>query len=137
MNDKKQVEKQAIEEMANDIAEAINHNSAVDIIRRGLICVNSEGVTRELYDDGYRKQEWISVDEALPENEGEYLVFTKKKNIKVMPFFTERNASASVYGRGFCEWVKGRRTNDYDWWKPVGYITHWMPVPEPPKGGAE
>lgn len=55
MNDKKQVEKQTIEEMANDIAEAINHNSAVDIIRHGLICVNSEGVTRELYDDGYRK----------------------------------------------------------------------------------
>lgn len=50
-----------IEEMAKDIAEAINHNSAVDVIRHGLICVNSEGVTRELYDDGYRKRsegEW-------------------------------------------------------------------------------
>ncbi len=51
-----------IEEMAKDIAEAIKHNSAVDVIRHGLICVNSEGITRELYDEGYRKQiegEWL------------------------------------------------------------------------------
>lgn len=94
-------------------------------------------MAENLYSKGYRKQEWISIEEALPENEGEYLVFTKKKNIKVMPFFTERNASAAVYGRGFCEWVRGWRTNDDDWWKPIGYATHWMPLPEPPKGGAK
>lgn len=59
-----------IEEMAKDIAEAINHNSAVDVIRHGLICVNSEGVTRELYDEGYRKQsegEWIRIGQDSSE----------------------------------------------------------------------
>ena len=44
-----------IEEMAKDVQEALKHNSAVDAIRHGLICVNSDGVARELFDDGYRK----------------------------------------------------------------------------------
>jgi hypothetical protein len=76
---------------------------------------------------------WISVTDKLPEKKGNYLVFTKNKDIKVMPFFTERNASAAIYGRGFCIWEKGRRTNDDDWWKPVNYVTHWMLLPELPE----
>ncbi len=57
----KENEKQAIEEMDKDIGEAIMHNSVVDIINGGFIGVNSEGMARELFDDGYRKQvegEW-------------------------------------------------------------------------------
>lgn len=48
--------KEQIEKMAKDVNEAIKHNSAVDVIRHGLICVNGDGVARELFDDGYRKQ---------------------------------------------------------------------------------
>jgi hypothetical protein len=93
---------------------------------------------KSLYEQGYRKQEWISVEERLPDKEGEYLVFTQNKNINVMPFFTKRDASAAIYGQGFCVWERGRRTNDDDWWKPVKYVTHWMPLPQKPKmKGAE
>lgn len=59
---KEQNEKQAIEEMAKDVTEAIKHNSAVDVIRHGLICVNGDGIARELFDDGYRKKSAV-IDE--------------------------------------------------------------------------
>lgn len=97
-----------------------------------------DAITEKMVAKGYCKQKWISVEERLPENKGNYMVFTKNGNIKVMLFFTERNPSAAIYGRGFCEWVRGMRTNDDDWWKPMAYVTHWMPLPEPPKmkGGA-
>lgn len=55
------MEKQ-IEEMYKDIYEAINHNAVIDIpyimgeyIHSGYIGVNTDGLTRELYDTGYRK----------------------------------------------------------------------------------
>jgi hypothetical protein len=116
-----------IEEMRSDLIEIFDE----EYERRRLI--TPQNTAEKLSAKGYRKQEWVSVDESLPENKGDYMVFTKNGNIKVMPFFTERNASAAVYNRGFCEWTKGARTNDDDWWKPVGYVTHWMPLPEPPK----
>ena len=69
---------------------------------------------------GYRKQEWISVDERLPEREGKYLVCTANGNIGVGNFI-------DYYGKGthLC----------FDCW----VVTHWMPLPEAPKmkGGAE
>ena len=130
MNDKKQIE---------EMSEIFRYEDCVDVgiteCRKFDDC-NVCKATR-LYDAGYHKQEWISVEERLPKNKGDYMVFTKNGNMKVMPFFIERNASAAVYGRGFCEWMRGARTNDDDWWKPVEYVTHWMPLPEPPKGGAE
>lgn len=61
---KEQNEKQAIEEMVKDVTEAIKHNSAVDVIRHGLICVNGDGIARELFDDGYRKQSVVIDDFA-------------------------------------------------------------------------
>ena len=64
--------------------------------------------------DGH-KSEWISVDERLPETEGKYLVCTTNGNIGVGSFI-------DYYGKGtrLC----------FDCWA----VTHWMPLPEPPKG---
>lgn len=64
-------EKQAIEEMDKDIGKAIMHNSVVDIINGGFIGVNSEGIARELFDDGYRRQsegawEWFTEQHGNP-----------------------------------------------------------------------
>ena len=76
-----------------------------------------------LYNAGYRKQsEWISVDESLP-SRGEWVICyspTKKRS----PIFIG---------------CKG----DYDdvWFEDNGFymcmnpITHWTPLPEPPKKG--
>lgn len=44
-----------IENMYKDVYEAIAHNSVIDVTHGGYIGVNTEGLTKELYDDGYRK----------------------------------------------------------------------------------
>lgn len=64
---------------------------------------------------GYRKQsEWISVDERLPKNFDAVLAVTKNGN----PFVCR-------YDHGFERWAVSGRVN----------VTHWMPLPEAPKGG--
>lgn len=60
---------------------------------------------------------WISVDERLPEGEGSYLTYALGMEI-VLDY--------NCYG----EWWDDE-LNHYD-----GSVTHWMPLPEPPKEGA-
>lgn len=81
-----------------------------------------------LYNTGYRKQnEWISVDERLPNESGYFLVYIPRES-----------AGFRVNAYYYCEnetWENGngRASSEY-----YG-ITHWMHLPEPPKmkGGAE
>lgn len=71
---------------------------------------------------GYCKQsEWISVEERLPEADTDVLVITCHGSFKV--------ARCNIYHNGtLVLWM----TNDGLGEKA---ITHWMPLPEPPKGG--
>lgn len=55
--------------------------------------------------------EWISVNDRLPEEAGYYLVYNKTWK------FVDR-----VYFRGKSSWAKGGH-----------HISHWMPLPNPPK----
>ena len=86
--------------------------------------------------NGVTVQKWIPVTERLPENKGDYLV-TKQlfgdSYVRVVSFAKD-----------------GRKVSRYDFhnrWKNVWYeydreygyitidsVTHWMPLPEPPKG---
>ena len=67
------------------------------------------------YEKGYEagKPKWIPVTDRLPDwRDGKVLVFTK-------------------YGFSICErTVNGRWKGQHANW-----ITHWMPLPEPPKEG--
>lgn len=68
---------------------------------------------------GYVKQgEWISVEDRLPERPGKYLVYTVKGATKL---------------GDYCSYLVDDKPQ-FDW-----YVTHWMPLPEPPKmkGGTE
>ena len=56
---------------------------------------------------------WISVEERLPEENGKYIVCTAK---------------GSVYCTKFSIGVRGSFHTDM-----YTHITHWMPLPEPPK----
>ena len=79
-------------------------------------------IAEALYNVGYRKQEWISVDERLPESPSEILV-------------------------SCCDGVRMMLYEGNNrWWYDPNYmgtaeayeITHWKPLPDPAKkGGAE
>lgn len=66
---------------------------------------------------GYRKQEWISVEERLPEEGTRVLGYDYMGNV-------------------VCYFVYGTRYWFEDGWNSAkGWgVTHWMPLPEPPKG---
>ena len=91
------------------------------IAKAKYICANDysdhtedEYIADTLLDNGVTVQEWISVDERLPDwRDGKVLVFTK-------------------YGFSICE-----RTVNNRWrGQHANWITHWAYLPQPPKGGA-
>lgn len=79
---------------------------------------------RQLAADELRKRQWISVKDRLPEICQDVLVYCK-------------NTQRVTIGR-FAHWY------DNDGWDMVGtkgrfndIVTHWQPMPEPPKEGVE
>ena len=97
--------------------------------------------TEQAYKHGYEKgfeagkPKWIPVSERLPENDGDYLI---RKQLGKYHWYDVL---------GFAK--DGRKVNEYDFeseWENVWYsydsewgyvtsdnVTHWMPLPEPPK----
>ena len=88
--------------------------------------------------------EWISVKERLPESDGDYLCYCPVLNIggKDIPRY-------EVYGftikaeEIYDLKMTGHKGAAWYWYdSEYGYcatksVTHWMPLPEPPKGGCE
>lgn len=68
-----------------------------------------------LHNAGYRKQEWISVEERLPKEGVRVLVWLKGDNSQYTSIDTDRISLK--------KWVRWGRL-----------VTHWMELPEPPKG---
>ena len=87
------------------------------------------------------KGKWISVDERLPEIEGDARTWGElkiRKSVRVLCACVQKSGKTFVK-EGYCEvWGDSQRA----YWKIPGSIdkvTHWMPLPEAPKmkGGAE
>jgi len=70
----------------------------------------------------YQSSKWISVEERLPE----YFV-------PVLAFRIHRHTPDDLYS-DFCVFM---RTEEYGMAERTGHykVTHWMPLPEPPKEG--
>ena len=81
----------------------------------------TEAVADYLLDSGVTVQEWISVDDELPKTGG-YVVCIAKRN----PFSRFMPMVARIEKNG---WVNPM-TEQY-----ISEVTHWMPMPHPPKGG--
>ena len=106
---------------------------ALDIDRVASLGLEISGaIARDLHDEGYRKeQEWISVDERLPETEGDYLVWNKEQKKIEIRFFYRLPPNYPVEDHPEIREYFGN-VSDYK------KITHWMPLPQPPKmKGAE
>ena len=80
----------------------------------------SEEIADNLLENGVTVQEWISVDERLPEENGRYLTANKRCDDKIDVFDLWFNG-------GF--WYIDEEDDVFDF-----EVTHWMPMPEPPKG---
>ena len=65
--------------------------------------------------NGVTVQEWISVNDRLPEDQEEVLVCTCSK-------------------KGIRNIDKGYMAIDHFIHRGAAEVTHWMPLPEPPKG---
>ena len=86
--------------------------------------------------NGVTVQEWISVKDRLPEEDGSYLVYSNsfgnRKSVKLR-WFAKDAEMAGAYD------IAGQKNVWYLYDSECGYIsinsvTHWMPLPEPPKG---
>lgn len=73
--------------------------------------------------NGVTVQQWIPVTERLPGTEGSYLVYTERGSVYASHFYTEKKF-ASGYVRE-ASWSQRGKVK----------VTHWMPLPEPPKEG--
>lgn len=60
--------------------------------------------------------EWISVEDRLPENDDHVLAATQNKR-------GEYNIVKAYYHHGLGCWAAGMNSN----------VTHWMPLPDPPE----
>ena len=106
-----------IEEMAKFVCNACEMGGGFDgecvLDNDYKTCHISVETAEALYNAGYRKQEWISVDERLPERIGKYLVFTVDRRIYICDFIDH-----------YCD--GDAQFDDYK-------VTHWMPLPKAPK----
>ena len=106
------VRKKLVElQLQADIADNISENGTQ----------HREFIADLMIANGVTVQEWISVKDRLPEVGG-YVVCIAKRN----PFSRFMPIVARIEKNG---WVNPI-TEQY-----ISEVTHWMPIPQPPKGG--
>ena len=81
---------------------------------------------------GVTVQEWISVDDRLPEETGRYLAVKKRiapddfggnrTDIVIIRFFVDDGFRLPIH---IPDWINKKINEE---------VTHWMPLPQPPKG---
>lgn len=81
--------------------------------------MNEHDIAEQAYKNGYEKGKqdavkWIPVLERLPEND------TRNVVCYIAPIDCEKTVSSDVFWKE--HWVRFGE-----------YVTHWMPLPEPPK----
>ena len=98
--------------------------------------VDALAMAQHLIANGVTVQEWISVEDRLPEKDGAYLTvincFGYHSIIKVR-YFAKDGEAVDEYN------LAGEKYVWYFYDSEYGYVstdsvTHWMPLPEPPKG---
>ena len=81
-----------------------------------------EKIADHLIENGVTVQEWVSVDERLPEEKVDCIVHYKHAYCN----------NDGYWAIGFCFYDGEKFRID------LAYkVTHWMPIPQPPKEGAD
>lgn len=85
-----------------------------------------EAVADYLLDSGVTVQEWIPVNDRLPDGFGEVLVIVSGKPQKNITLDAAYEIAEYDHGEG---WI----IEMWPEWEDA-VVTHWMPLPHPPKG---
>ena len=104
----------------------------VEILRKPIfpheLVDPTEAVADYLLDNGVTVQDWVSVDDKYPPYNRDVLVYRPNMAMKILV-----DNYYGYYGEDDAEWHEG--------WAKYGkdihnnpLITHWMPLPQPPKG---
>lgn len=72
--------------------------------------------------------EWISVKDKLPKENGIYIVYAQGGTSVAGWIWYDNVVVAAEYA--FCEWTWNENGIE---WDISGIVTHWMPLPEPPR----
>ena len=89
-------------------------------------------IAEKLISNGVTVQEWISVKDRLPDETGRYLAVKKR----IAPDELGGNRTDIVILRFFVDDGFRMPTHIPDWINEEinEEVTHWMPLPQPPKG---
>ena len=80
-------------------------------------------------------KKWIPVSERLPEEKCKCLVYKKYTGLSALVSFTNDLESIDEYDfQGQKRWGFFYYDSEYGYCESLG-VTHWMPLPEPPKEG--
>ena len=119
------VREKLVELLRNAKAAMKSENLSCDIARNMFVVdfMMANGVT---------VQEWISVDDRLPDETGRYLAVKKRiapdelggnrTDIVILRFFVDDGFRMPIH---IPDWINGEINEE---------VTHWMSLPNPPKG---
>ena len=93
----------------------------VELIRHEVVPYFAERIADHLISHGVTVQEWVSVDDRLPDYFTSVLVWCPGNKCIYAAY---RNARQEWYT--FDDTIAGHVV--------VNMVTHWMPMPNPPKG---
>ena len=91
--------------------------------------VDASAIAQHLIANGITVQEWISVDDRLPEENGDYLVainyFGRSYSVDILYFANDGKENAWYF-------------YDIEYGDvPIDSVAYWMPLPELPKEGCQ
>lgn len=133
--------------MSNEELDAINHREIIELaniiaerscdskdcapcIRMGRRCNDYLKAERAIKAGYHKQNNWISVEERLPDETKDYLVVLNGEDIDIR-LFNSKNEPYQTYSSMMNKFLFLDERRD---WHVTDKVTHWMPLPEPPKG---
>ena len=128
--------REKLRELVNRAITDWEHGDASEMIAHHLL---SNGVTVQSGKDINVPSKWIPVTERLPDKDGDYLVFKRFAGSAwsdVVSFAKDgRKVSECSFGE---KWQNVWYYYDSEWgYMRTDAVTHWMPLPQPPKDGTQ
>ena len=93
-------------------------------------CKLAENIADDLISNGVTVQEWISVDDRLPDKDGCYIVTACDEGCSCGDgIWYDTVVIEAEHYKG--EWSWNENGTEYD---ITDFVTYWQPMPNPPKG---